>query len=198
MVAKKHFGYQRSRALTKAGQTLHLWKAVLSSKRNGRKMGEHHKKQAKKIQLQISDISGLTKRQAQLKVPKARRQLWEVQKNATAKRIEWLESNAQDIARAAGEIDWEKKMKQMARIARERGVNRKMNSAVKGPRSGLDRIEIPMDNISGSIQKQPRKYINTTKECLRHTLPTQLNQACNQHILLNSTPTIILKCPQMT
>ena len=73
----------------------------------------------------------------------ARRALWSVQTEATEKRIEWLEKNAQDIARASGEPDWVKIMKEMARLARERGVNRRMTAAIKGSRAGLDRIEIP-------------------------------------------------------
>ena len=55
----------------------------------------------------------------------------------------------------------EKKMKQMARIAREQGVNRKMNSSVKGPRSGLNRIKIPMD-------KYKWFYSKTTKEIYKY------------------------------
>ena len=40
------------------------------------------------------------------KVNAARNDLWEVQKRADRERIEWLERNAQDVARAAGEVDW--------------------------------------------------------------------------------------------
>ena len=45
--------------------------------------------------------------QKQIRV--VREELWDVQKNACRKTTEWLETNLQDIARAAGETDWEKK-----------------------------------------------------------------------------------------
>ena len=40
--------------------------------------------------------------------------------------------------------DWQKKMKTMAQRAQERGVNRKMTNTIKGPRKGLDWIEVPL------------------------------------------------------
>ena len=91
-------------------------------------------------------LAVITKRQLRKRIRAARAELWDVQKNATAKRIEWLESNAQDIARAANEVDWKKKMTEMARLAKERGINRKMTNAIKGYHQGLDRIEVPKYN----------------------------------------------------
>ena len=64
-------------------------------------------------------------------------------KNATQERVDWLEKNARNIARAEGELDWKKKMNDMARLAKERGVNRKLTNATKGTRQSLDRIEVP-------------------------------------------------------
>ena len=66
------------------------------------------------------------------------------QKEANQKRVEWPGKNAQDIARAAGEIDWTEKMKDMAQLARQLGVNCKMTTAIKGSGQGLNRIEVPL------------------------------------------------------
>ena len=57
--------------------------------------------------------------------------------------MDWLEKNARNIARAEGELDWKKNMNDMARLAKERGVNRKLMNATKGTHQSLDRVKIP-------------------------------------------------------
>jgi len=74
---------------------------------------------------------------------------------STQERVEWLEKNAHNIARAEGEVDWKKKMDTMAKLVKERGVNRKMTCAIKGAQHSLDRIEVP---------KFEWFYSKTTKE----------------------------------
>jgi len=44
-------------------------------------------------------------------------------------------------------------MKEMARITKERSINRKMTSARKGSRQSLDRIEVPTFDWYYSIEK---------------------------------------------
>ena len=38
-------------------------------------------------------------------------------------------------------------MKEIVRLAKERGVNRKIISVLKGSRQSLDRIEVPITNV---------------------------------------------------
>jgi len=142
-VAKKKFGYQRSPALTGPGLELHFWKAVLSSKARSTLLGKKQIYQAKKCNISIKEVEGMNKREVRVMINETRRKLWTAQKQANANRVEWLEKNAQDIARAAGELDWRKKMKDMQRNAVERAVNRKLSMAIKGSHRGLDWIEVP-------------------------------------------------------
>lgn len=160
LVAKKKFGYQRSRNLTRAGLELHFWKAVRSAKTRKASLGSKQVDRAATLDIDLDEVGKLTKRETRVKICEAKAKLWAVQKNATDERIEWLETNAQDIAKAAGEVDWEKKMKSMAAMAKMRAVNRKMTTAIKGPRRGLDHIEIP---------KYEWFYSNVTKEIYRYT-----------------------------
>ena len=114
-VSKKKFGYQRSPKLTKAGTELHFLKAVVSSKAKKRKLGSKQLHQAELCSIDLEMVANLSARDARKQVRTARQKLWDVQKDATRARIEWLETNAQNISKAAGEIDWEGKMKTMAK-----------------------------------------------------------------------------------
>ena len=144
-VTKKKFGYQRSPQLTTQGTTLHFWKAVLSAKRRGQQLPATTIKQADFLNIDIdNDVRPLTTATTRIKVRTARHALWEVQKQATAKRVEWLETNAQNIAKAAGTDDWKAKMNEMARNAESRGIHRHMTQALKGSRQGLDSVEVPI------------------------------------------------------
>ena len=137
-VAKKKFGYHRSPELTGPGLELHFWKAVLSCKCRKVRLGDKQIKQAATLDIDLTEVGPMTRRQVRKQVYATRRKLWAAQKNAVKLRVEWLERNAQDIARAAGEVDWEKKMKTMARMAKVREVHRRLTIATKGPHSGLD------------------------------------------------------------
>ena len=99
--------------------------------------------QANKCEIDLTVVETPTKREVRKRIRATRSDLWQAQKNTTHNRVCWLEKNAQDIARAKGELDWQKNMKEMDGLAKERGVNRKMTSALKGSRQSLDRIEVP-------------------------------------------------------
>ena len=44
----------------------------------------------------------------------------------------WLQGMAQDCARASNDPDWESKLKEMLRTAKDRAVNRKLGAITKG------------------------------------------------------------------
>ena len=62
-------------------------------------------------------------------------------KNTEEEQIEWIAKEAHARAEAAGDKDWERGLKQMLRIAKEREI--KQNVITKGKHEGaLDRIEV--------------------------------------------------------
>ena len=64
---------------------------------------------ASKYDADLQEAATMTKCAVRKQVRAARHDLWTAQKEATMRRVAWLEENAQNIAKAAGEIDWEKK-----------------------------------------------------------------------------------------
>lgn len=80
--------------------------------------------------------------------------LWESQKNGESLWLEWLQSIAQDRARAAGEINWEPKLQQMMRTTKENVVNQKLSLITKGQHNILDRIQIPAHDWFFSLRNE--------------------------------------------
>ena len=142
-VVRCHFGYQRSRKLTDMGQLYHFWKSLLSSKYNKHQLSKKSLELAANHGISHDMFSKLSKKDIRKKVTEQKRELKQVQNNAAEERIDWLEKNAQNIARAAGVVDWEKKMNDMARLTEERNLNRRMTNAIKGNRQSVNTIEIP-------------------------------------------------------
>ena len=64
---------------------------------------------ASKCDADLHEAATMTNRAVRKQVRAARHNLWTAQKEATMHRVAWLKENAQNIAKAAGEIDWEKK-----------------------------------------------------------------------------------------
>ena len=177
-VAKSKFGYQRSPSLTGPGLELHFWKAVRSSKAMNNPLGQKQLDQAEACGIDLYEVELMTKSEVKKKIRSTRHDLWDSQKEAAAKRIEWLEQNAQHIARAAGEVDWRKKMEEMKRRAQLHAVNRKLTNAIKGTRGSLDRVEIP---------KYEWFYSDTTKVSL--PVPRgSIRSPCPIHFPTSSPP----------
>ena len=79
-VAKKKFGYQRSKNLTTARQKLHFLKAILSSTAQNMKPTEKIVKRAVALDIDFKGTKTLNKRQVQKQITAARQDLWLVQK----------------------------------------------------------------------------------------------------------------------
>ena len=183
-VANKKFGYQRSVILTGWGTELHFWKAALSAKIRSTQLGHLQVEQAAKRDIDLDDVASMSRKSLRAKIRTTRAHLWETQKNAYTAQIEWLEQNAQDIAKAAGEVDWKKKMKDMATRAQDRVVNRKMTNAIKGSRRGLNSIKVPQckwlfssstTNISFDTQTASSNATQPNLSNLASSLRTQLD-----------------------
>eukprot|EP00956_Cyclotella_meneghiniana_P033708 scaffold98469_cov63-Cyclotella_meneghiniana.AAC.5 len=140
---RRKFGYMRSPDLVQAGQLLMLYKCLLSCKLRRQPLPESCINSATRIGVDVSSYDSQTCKQLRQEVYKKRKDLWVVQKECEDRRAQWLEMLAEDRARAAGDEDWEKKMKSMKRTVEERQTNRKLSAVTKGTHSQLDRIQIP-------------------------------------------------------
>ena len=73
----------------------------------------------------------MTTHQVRKQMSIARTEVWEVQKNAYRKRIEWLETNLQDIDSMAGNLDRDKTRNVMQRLKEERVINGRMTRTIQ-------------------------------------------------------------------
>jgi hypothetical protein len=112
---KKKYGYSRSPELGAAGMVLNFWKSVLSSKQRQKTIPQATVRLAEKLAVPLITVNTMPRGTAKRQVRAAREELTDVQHNASQKRQGWLERNAQDEARAAGEPDWRKHMENMMR-----------------------------------------------------------------------------------
>jgi hypothetical protein len=156
---KKKYGYSRSPELGHAGLNLNFWKMILSSKQLGRELSKKSKKTAERLDIDIEEVQELSKEGARKAVRIAREQLQEVQYQASQHRQAWLERNAQNVARAVDEPDWQKHMQRMLKDERDREVNRKLTGIVKGQFQSLDWIEVPTGEWYYShVKKEVYRY----------------------------------------
>ncbi|EED89738.1 predicted protein [Thalassiosira pseudonana CCMP1335] len=142
---RKKFGFMRSPDLCAAGQRLLLGKAMLSCKARGEPFSQGCIRSAEKLGIDLSEFERLTHTKLRAKVTEMRRDLWEVQKECEERRISWLEGLAQDRARAMVKNDWERVMKDMIRKTEERRVNRKLTTVIKGGHTGMNRVQVPLN-----------------------------------------------------
>ena len=126
---------------------------------NGQQLPQITINQSVQLGVSLEIASRMSKRQLTKRIKVSRDHLWECQKKAADHRAEWFKQTAQNIARAEGEADWEKKMKAMERRTIEMELNRKLNIAIKGLRTGLNMIKIP---------KHEWYYSKKTKDLLRY------------------------------
>ena len=108
----------------------------------------------------------MSKTSIRKRVYEAKCELRQTQHAASSLRQEWLEANARNVARAAGEIDWQKKMRDMIQQEKERELNRKLTAIVKGPHQSLDWIEVPIAEWFYSHEKKEiYRYDKGVFEC---------------------------------
>jgi hypothetical protein len=139
----KKSGYKISPDLGEAGLKVNFWKSIKSLIYRRSQPLPATIKIAEKLQVNIDQAMGLSKNAALKQVDKMVQELRVVQREASQRRQEWLERNAQNIAKAANIDDWRKHMEQMLRMEKEREVNRKLSAITKCPQQSLDWIEVP-------------------------------------------------------
>jgi hypothetical protein len=158
-VGRKKFGYMRSPELTTAGRLLNAHIMLLDCRTRNSPPTPALLRLCSILgidahsTLQTSSVLDLRRA-----VRKYRTSLWETQKHCEGLRYEWLERVAQDRAGALHDPDWEKKLNQMKRTARDNATNRKLSYLTKGRKGSLDRIQVPMASW----------YISPTRSELYH------------------------------
>ncbi|KAL3796822.1 hypothetical protein ACHAWO_002060 [Cyclotella atomus] len=169
---RKKFGYMRSPDLVHAGQLLMLHKCLLSCKLCCQLLPESCINLATRLGIDVSSYDMQTCKQLRQEVYKKRQDLWAVQKECKDRRAQWLQMLAKDRTRAAGDADWEKKMKSMKRTVEERQINRKLSAVTKGAHSQLDRIQIPTNTWYHSAKEtELYHYDNGVWEAYPHLKP---------------------------
>jgi hypothetical protein len=139
----RKYGYMRSKNLVEAGQHVILLKALLDCKQRNEPPSAGCLRAAKRLEMDIGFYTEASYNDVRRRVYEARRNLWEIQKNAEEERVNWVEELAQDRTRAAGDKDWESKMRNMKRIAEDRAVDKRLTSVLKGNHSRLTMIQVP-------------------------------------------------------
>ena len=142
-VGRKKFGYMRSSQLTLCGRLLVIFNMILDCKIRRAPFSPALLRRAKSMDVDTSKFEAATPAGMRKEVHQRRKDLWEAQKNAEENRAEWLKTEAKERARATGDEEWEKGLKNMLRVAESRSTNRKITAVTKGRSRPLDRIQVP-------------------------------------------------------
>ena len=142
-VGKKKFGYMRSPELVECGRMLILCKMILDSKARNAPITPAARTRAEKLEVNIDTYDSMTYNEMRKEVNNKRNELWKAQKECEEDRNAWLQTEAMARAKAAGDEDWEKGLKNMIQVAESRATNRKLTAITKGRVRPLDRVEVP-------------------------------------------------------
>ncbi|KAL3762213.1 hypothetical protein ACHAWU_004751 [Discostella pseudostelligera] len=154
-VGKRKFGYMRSGALTEAGRRFNVYRMLLGCKIRRAPATPALSRLCTSLNLDANEtLLTHSARDLRREVRARRQELWECQKKGEDLRQSWLATIAQDRTRALGDPDWERKLQQMKRKARDNAVNRKLAALTKGRQGALDRIQIPTHDWFYSPTKQ--------------------------------------------
>lgn len=115
----KKIGYKRSPELGEAGMKVNFWKSIKSSIYRRSQPPVATVKMAEKLQIEIDEAMKMNKNAVLKQVDKMVQELRKIQRNASQHRQEWLERNAQNVAKAAKIDDWRKHMEKMLRDEKE-------------------------------------------------------------------------------
>jgi hypothetical protein len=131
-VGRKKYGYMRSPALTKAGNYVLMMRYIWDCKRRGTPPTRKIITLGDRLSLDIHNILDLPEQEIQLMMRKYRQELWDCQKNFESLRADWLAGEAQARANAAGDPDWETRLKKMYTQISSNTINRKLSLVTKG------------------------------------------------------------------
>ena len=143
LTGRKDFGYHRSDVLINAGRKVRLWKSISSSVRSKRGYTDAILRLAEILEFTLPDFSELTHRIARQEVTKAITEKRQIHKMAAEHRALWLERLAQEAADQKPGSDWQKVLKHMIAVARQKETNKRLSAIFKPEWASLDYIEVP-------------------------------------------------------
>ena len=136
------FGYQRSEALCKAGETVRLHRSILSCVTRKADFTEKVYELGKKLNIPIPERSDISHKEARTNVNAAWKAKRQVEINDDVERSNWLEELAEEKAKE-GDEDAATVLQRMVQAAKIKGMFKRMRAIFKPERSSLDYIEIP-------------------------------------------------------
>ena len=142
-VGKRPVGYMRSRTLSTAGNRVLLSKYLLDCKTRGVPPTKKLLKLGERLSIDVHALLELSDRDLRIRMRRDRHHLWDCQKNCASLREEYLELEARQNAIAAGDKDWEARVRKMKRKIKVTSMNRKLTAVLKGPRGALKMIQVP-------------------------------------------------------
>lgn len=142
-VGKKKYGYMRSRPLATAGSQFLAARYLLDCKTRGTPPTKRLLTLGERLSIDVNTLLELSERELRQRLRKSRQNLWECQKQCESLRAEWLATEARSRAQAAGDPDWEGRLKNMQRQSQRTAVNRKLTAITKGTRGALTMIQTP-------------------------------------------------------
>ena len=142
-VKQKQHGDYRSPLLTEAGLNVLLWKSVLLSKTRNIPITKKGEKLAARANVETTYLGKLSANQTNNELRKAWKNLNEGKKHAAEARQKWLESVARIKAASSDKDGAADQLNIMLRNMEVKRMHRKLTLLTKGPRSGLDFIQIP-------------------------------------------------------
>lgn len=183
-VGKKKFGYMRSTALVTAGTHFLAMRYLLDCKRRGAPPTKALLRLGKRLSIDIYSLLELTERQIRLQLRQSRKTLWDCQKKSESLRSDWLENEARMRATAAGDMDWEKRLRNMRRKITTNAVNRKLTAITKGRRGALTMIQIPThDWFYSETQQELYHYTNGVFDAFPKAMEAQFFTHSSRKVL---------------
>ena len=142
-VARRNFGYTRNDEMIHHGRNVILYKMICECKVRRAPWTSALVQHALALEVPLAQFQSMTCKEIRMEVQKRQSELWEAQKRCEAGRIEWLQTEVREQAKAAGEENREKNLNEMIRATEERGINRKLTAITKEINEGaLGRIEV--------------------------------------------------------
>jgi hypothetical protein len=142
-VGKKPVGYLRSRTLSTAGNHVLLARYLFDCKIRGTPPTKKLLQLGERLSVDVVALLELSEHDIRSLMRKNRNHLWECQKNCASLREEFLETEARRNAIAAGDKDWQARVRKMKRKIKQTSMNRKLTAVIKGPRGALKMIQVP-------------------------------------------------------
>jgi hypothetical protein len=140
---EKDFGYHRSDVLINAGRKVRLWKSIASIVRSKRGYTDAIMHLAELLKYTLPVFSKMTHRKARQAATQAIKEKREIHQMATEHRVLWLERLAQEAADQKPGSDWQKVLKHMIAVARQKATNKPLSAIFKPEWASLDYIEVP-------------------------------------------------------